>query len=327
MPDNITIEERKKGRRINKNINIFIICLFISICAWILIKLSKEYTTDINFKVNLINIPYNKVCVTHFDSTITATVKAQGIKILYNQWFQKEATININIKNLFKTIPNKRNYQIVTAKYIQDIEKQLQSKFKILSLQPDTLYLNIEKAYRKTVPITIKCEIEPARQYGVYGNISIKPDSIYLFGPKKALSKIQYIETEKKSFHNLKENLVSTIFLEIPDNSIHLSSNQILLMVPVEKFTEEKIDLPIKILNLPSNQRIKVTPEKAKVTYKVALKDYKKINPTNLLVGIDYSKINRSSNKFKIQILKQPTYLKVTKIAPDKADFILIRND
>lgn len=325
MPDNPKIEKNKKGRKINKNINIFIICLFISICAWLLIKLSKEYTTEINFNVNLTNVPYNKVCVTQFDSTITATVKAQGIKILYNQWFQKKATININIKSLFKNNPNKSNYQIVTSKYILDIEKQLQSKFKILSLQPDTINLNIEKAYSKAVSISSKIQIEPARQYGIYGNISIKPDSIYIFGPKNVIQKIKYIETEQRAFHNIKENLVSTVYLIAPSPKVHLSSNQIILMVPVEKFTEDKIELPIKVLHLPSSQNIKVTPEKVKITYRVALKDYKKINTAQFSVGIDYNKINKSSDKIKIEVLDKPAYLKVTKISPDKAGFILIK--
>jgi hypothetical protein len=57
----------------------------------------------------------------------------------------------------------------------------------------------------------------------------------------------------------------------------------------------------------------------------VALKDYKKINESMFWAMIDFTKLDLKSadNKVKVLITKFPSFVKITKIDPEKVEYII----
>jgi YbbR domain-containing protein len=175
------------------------------------------------------------------------------------------------------------------------------------------------------VPIKLNLDLNFKKQYAIYDSIIVKPDSIIVTGANKLLKDIQYIETEKKSINNLSTNTELKLRLKnnYPKNLISIPDSLINVLLHVEKYTESVLELPVNLVNDDNNSSIKIFPDKINVTFLVAMKDYKNINKDEFTVVADYSK--RISNSMKIYLLRYPSKIRITKIDPEKIEYILIK--
>ena len=70
----------KKKARGSKNY--FLLCLFIAIAAWFIMKLSKNYQVSYTYQVTLKNVPKEKVVVYQSDSTFIVNMENKGLSLL-----------------------------------------------------------------------------------------------------------------------------------------------------------------------------------------------------------------------------------------------------
>jgi len=79
----------------NKKLRVFLLFLFLSILFWSLIKLQKEYITDIEFELAYSDVPKNKLIQNRPETKVKLTLKTTGFKLL-NYGF-KEKTLDYSL--------------------------------------------------------------------------------------------------------------------------------------------------------------------------------------------------------------------------------------
>ena len=65
-----------------KKLRVFLLFLMLSILFWSLIKLSKEYITEVEFDLAYSDIPMNKLIQNEPDQKVKLTLKTIGFKLL-----------------------------------------------------------------------------------------------------------------------------------------------------------------------------------------------------------------------------------------------------
>ena len=104
---------------------------------------------------------------------------------------------------------------------------------------------------------------------------------------------------------------------------MELSQLSVQANVNISKFTEGNMELPIEIENLPKGYSLKLFPDKVSIKYNVAFENFEKINAMQFNASVNYLKIEPTSNKLKILLLKYPTDVRAIKINPEKVEYIL----
>jgi hypothetical protein len=101
---------------------------------------------------------------------------------------------------------------------------------------------------------------------------------------------------------------------------------QVRLIIPVEKFTESEINVPITQRNNTSNLRLKLFPETVKITYLVALNDYKKVDADMFSCFVYVSEAKENSGK-KLQVTAgtYPKFIKIIRIQPSEVDYLILK--
>ena len=66
----------------NKKLRVFLLFLLLSFMFWTLIKLSKEYISEVPFDLTFTEVPENKLLQNVPESTLTLTLKTTGFKLL-----------------------------------------------------------------------------------------------------------------------------------------------------------------------------------------------------------------------------------------------------
>lgn len=137
----------KKGVKIiNRNVLVFAFFLFLSFIFWYLNSLGKDLETDIRYPVRYVNIPKNRILTDNLPSRLNLLLKGPGYSILNLKISGNKAPLEIDISR--SGSKNNRNgksadYYIVTSDLVQNINSQLKSVCKVISVKPDTLFISL----------------------------------------------------------------------------------------------------------------------------------------------------------------------------------------
>ena len=331
MEMQIKPDQKKKIRHFgfSGKLYIFIICFLISSLIWVLIKLSRDYTEILKCRVTYINVPSDKVVVNDLDSVFTLKLKSKGFKLFTNNIFFNPTNINIDVASLVRKKKNSvRDYFIATSDLYQTIGTQIHYPNNVISIIPDTLYFRLEKIYNKKVPVKVKLNLSFAQQYRLNDSIKCKPDSVLVSGTKVAIDTIKFVETISKALSNLNSN--QEISLDFNSkyslSKIKISPVSVKTIIPVEKYTEATIDLPIIIANNNNNYVVRTFPEKVRVTYLVSLSNFKKVKPDMFSAMADISKVLLAkSKKMKVDVSKYPAFVEIRHVDPEKVEFLILK--
>jgi YbbR domain-containing protein len=321
-----SFEQQDSGKekiRLNKRVATFLCCVFISVLFWLLMTLSKEYVIMVNYPVNYVNAPADKVVANNLPTTMSLEVKSKGFFLLAYK-FTDPQTVHIDL-NESKRLAEKNHYYLLTNSQVNKITRQFSSRVIIQRVIPDTIYLNYNKKIKKRVPVRANLKIDIDPRYQASDSLRLTPAFVEVSGAADVISKIDHVETLPLSIKNVDKP--QTVILNLKNDSgkgeVEMSVSKIKAFVNVKKFTEATIDLPIEAINLPSGYTLKSFPDKVTVKYNVAFDNYEKINAQQFRAVIDYKKAEPGSNKLRINLEKYPIDIRSVKMNPEKVEYIL----
>ncbi len=313
---------RKAGLR--RNAFIFIMCFGISAFIWALIKLSKEYAEVFTYSVNYKGLPANKQLANYPDTVFNITLKQKGFKVLMHKLSSKSNNIEIDISNkLHPFIKEKNNFYVLTSELFSQINSQISSASSVVAISPDTIKYHFDRTVTRKVPVKPLFELSFEKQYNLSGKIKLVPESLIVKGPKNIVDTLNLIASDIKKLSDINKSQIITVHFEkfCKEYRTSIEPDYVKAFIPVDKYTESTIEIPVIVKNAPPKYNIKSLPEKVKIIYLVGLRDYKKVKPEMFTVFVDYTKAK--DFMIKVEISEKPEFVKVSKIVPEKIEYIL----
>ncbi|MBW6489571.1 MAG: hypothetical protein K0B15_00120 [Lentimicrobium sp.] len=295
-----------------------------------MIKLTYEYEVKINFDVEAASLPKGKILTSNADSVISITVKATGIDFYSRMIKARTKPLQIELRNL--NLHRKADQYfgyLRTSRNFSTFSSQLPSGVEILAIEPDTLHFIFEKTWTKLVVVKPDVSLKFSRQYQLYDSVSINPDSIWISGLKNIVDTIRSISTEQKTYSSLKSGLIEKLALIKPEfyPPISFSSDSVEIKLEVEKFTEAKIEVPVRMnVNKLKGSSYRTFPEKVEIICLVAMKDYTRLDPSMFTLFADpESGKETNRNRIPVTVGTAPSFVKVIKIEPDMVEYLIIK--
>jgi hypothetical protein len=318
----------KKDEKFRHKLYIFLVCLIISMIIWFTIKLSDEYDTVIQVPVTFTHIPKNKVLTFVSDSVLQVEVQDKGSNLFRMIYVEDVRPYSLSLRFL-PIYPKGYEFygMISTAVLINELEREEGLLGKIISVSPDTIYLKFQSEKSRKVPVKARLDVSFEKQFMKYGNVEYSPDSVVVIGPEETIEKLDSASLGDIHAEQLNQNFSGEKNFPADTLNMHLSFSpeKITYTIPVEKYTEVETEVPVKIINAADN-RVKIFPDKVKIYYNVALKDYPKIEPGMISLVADFSTVDLSmENKVKVSLESYPEYIRINKLAPEKVEFIIIK--
>lgn len=304
---------------------LFFIFLVLSSAIWFINALRKNYITTVGFPVKYINSSNERLAVGEMPSYIFLLVKCSGYTILQYKIKPPTNPINIDLNKIASGKINDKNprYYLQTSLLSSNIENQLTNEVKVLDIEPDTIFFQFDKVYKKKVPVVPAVKVEFMKQYSFMDIPLVKPDSIWVYGPKFVIDTIHWVKTETITLKNVNKSIEKRLELQ-KQYYLTYSVKHVLLNLPVEKFTEARISVPVEVKNLPDSLAMKVVPDLVTVTCQVGLSNYEKIKPYYFKATVDYKSIKDNLNrKLKVSVDAFPRMISGLRILPQKVDYII----
>jgi hypothetical protein len=304
---------------------VFVVCLALSSFLWLLSSLEKRYTSRISVPVSYVDFPKDKQLSGVLPQKFDLMVDAYGYTLLSYKLRLEFSPVLLNVNELVDNSLDRGNryrYTISTVNHKEEIEKQISSEIRILSVKPDTLIFNFNKIISKKIRIKPNLNLQFDNQHSLENEPSTVPDSILVSGPKNLMDTLKFVSTQFKSYNKLTHSVEEEVRL-LPIQSIKLESKAVKLSIPVEQNTEVTFDVPIQVINKPPNIVLKTFPGKVKVTCRIGLSKYKNLDYSTFHAFIKYDKISTKDARLPVFLESQAKIALTVNYTPKEVEYIL----
>ncbi|MGM0497624.1 MAG: hypothetical protein ACQESJ_06875 [Bacteroidota bacterium] len=314
----------------SRNVGIFLIFLFLSAVFWLLTQLEENYVTTVSYPVKYTNPPPNKVFVGDLPSRLELEIEGNGFKLMEYKIGKEIMPIELNISSSILSPgdeEDKLKYYIPTNSVRSKVTQQLGSSVDILDISPDSLFFEFAEQGEKKVPLKPDLSYELGAQLMLNDRVELTPDSITISGPDKIIDTITSVNTQHENVGVINKDFSFITGLEKVHSRVDYSTEQVRVFIPVERFTEGKLEKEINVKNEPDSVLVRTFPKNVNITYLVGLSNYDKIMPELFKVSVNYSQVKEGKNRLDVSVEKAPEYLKSYSFSPESVDYIIEKKD
>lgn len=318
---------RPKDEKARNKLYVFFICLAISIFIWFLIVLSEDYYSTLDYPLVYKNVPEKLELKNKPDSILSLRVNTGGFDLILLKYLSRKRPIEVDLTylRLGKELNNHFSASLETSILAQHQIRRLGLTQTAVSLYPEVLYFDFEVQQTRKVKVIPDLDLQFEKQYYLSDSLKLIPDSIDLIGVSDVIDQIKNIRTVRTSISGINSN--REVNLAIDESTlpigVRLSHEEVQLIIAVDKYTEERIEIPISIAG-QDGMKIKTFPAKIELTYLVALKDYKRVEEGMFSATINYSDLLLDQRKLKVDISRKPSFIKIIKIVPEEVEFLVL---
>jgi len=311
----------QKSFKSNRKLHVFLLFLLLAFVFWMLIKLSRPYTSTVDVNLVYTDVPENKLLQSAPKSKVEVTLNTVGFKLLKHKFSKKEVAVSL------KNIKKKKNteYYLLSSNVLKSVDKSF-IESNVIDINPDTLYVELGKSISKKVKVEADISIQYKTGYHLAGELEIEPAYITITGPKSQVDSIIYLSTKNAKLTNVYDTVDEEVSILMNDKLAKLdySATKVRIKGAVEKFTERTLEIPVKVKNVPTPYTISTFPSKVKVVFQIGLSDFNKINENDFEVICDYGIVESDAVDYLIpKISSKPNLVGNVKIIPNKIEFLL----
>lgn len=302
-----------------RRILVIFFCLLLAIASWLFLALNNKYVYNVKTVLVYKNFPQKKAFHPLQSDTVDLQVEGTGWQLVFSRLRINPQSISVSLNTL-----NSRNF-VVFSEQLYNINKQLETSQKVISIHPDTLYFDFSKRTVKRVPIQLIKQLAFVKQYNIASPIVLTPKFITISGPQEELEKIHSWPTDTLILKNIQNTAVARVGLKQTElKNVNIFPNNVEVKIPIDEFTEKTIEVPLRVLNNSDFLNIKLYPKKIKVTFLVALNSFQQVDEDFIEACVDVNdwKILHHS-KLTVKITRFPEYCKFMSISPNKIDFVI----
>ena len=162
--------------------------------------------------------------------------------------------------------------------------------------------------------------------YNLYDSLQLQPETIEVSGPEDVVDSLEVVYTEIKKLEDINKNINVAVKILKNDSLKRLKYSQtsVKAVAKVDKFTEGKLKVPLRVQNLPQGYSIKLFPKEVTITYTANVSDFNKITENDFAIYCDYKDIEETNASFFIpKLVKFPKTVKTHRIEDEKINFLI----
>lgn len=299
----------------------FLFFLLISSLLWFLIKLSNDYTTQTTFTVVYTDSPVDKWVSTP-DQRVNLSFVADGfVTLRHNLVRESKHVIKIPLQDVTYHYEGGNTYSYGSQYVAERVADWLGVPASNVIINDSKQFFNMEDLQQKDLPVRVPLEVQPRRQFLVYGKPLINPDSISIYGPKSVLDTMSAIYTEVLRSSDAHANISANLPIYFYDGIVRSTVTDVHVTVQVEQFTETLLEVPVKVTD---TLQVRFFPETIKVKCMVPIRDYATLTPNSFRVLADTAQLHRRQPLLDIRLDQTPENIRVVKVEPERVEYLIV---
>ena len=235
---------------------------------WGILRLSQTYSTTFKYNVKITTSVKSRSSKAFATNPVLVRGKASGFFILQQRYFGNNSYIELNVApSLVHPVAGKEDLFFIKGSQIKDnISQILEGEIAVDNISVDSLFIYLFNETYKKVPVVPRSNLTFAPQYTAVGKLTLKPDSVLIYGNTHVISDIDSLFTEEITGDKLKRNLNGIIKLQTVDG-IEVSDKEIYYSMDITRYYESVLQIPLNIVNAPAIRTVPI-PDEVKLIVK-----------------------------------------------------------
>jgi len=299
-----------------KNIYIFAISFIASVLLWLYVNLNLGYTIVLPVPLD-IKLPNSQALGSELPSNVEVTLKGKGWELL-GIMLSKKMTYNLDLSTY------KKDSKINISQKITEL-LEIPQGISVLNVSPEYIEISFDNFTTKMVRVKNLVNVVPKEGYFIVGSPVISPDSVKLSGAMSVLSKIKFLSTEQVNINNVNSGFTRTFkIIDTLNNIVKIEPKTVTITYNIELSAEKNIeDINVVVSNVPPDKEVLLIPPKLKLYLRGGVEQLSKINPEEILAGIEFKSIENDSLGFVSPKISLPVDASVVKYEPQKFQYII----
>ena len=305
-----------------KEIFIFALFLLLSFGFWLLQSLRQDYERRIELPIHYKNVPSEWVISEGNPVKVGVLLKDKGTTLMYYSWKANFDPVDISVSGL----PRLAEYTLSVSRNIIEsaVSKQLISSTSIISIDPREIELRYDSLSSRMVTVIENVQISTKPGFQISDSIRISHAEVRIYGSQSVLDTLSVVRTKLVTLDNMSKTRELTAHLDLP-KGVSADNTTVKLTIPVEEFTEKKIQLPVSCPDIPAGYVLRIFPSSVEVSCNVPLSRFKDLAAENLEIVIPFNEFeeNQATGKIPARLTNKPSYVISSVIVPDMLEFII----
>lgn len=315
----IKVRSSFRGKR-KRELLTFLFFIFISSFFWVINFLKEPVEVDLLLPVRIVNVPRDILVTSELPKHIRVKIKDKGAVAFSYKFRHVMPSCDLDYGDMAQS---KGSVFIKSDQIAEQLHNIFATSVQIISYTPDAFSISFSRGESKKVPVYLVKSIQTAASYGFNGKISCNPTHVTVYGPAAKLAEITGVYTLPLLLRNEKDTVSGNISLEKIEG-VRILPGQIKVVIPIEPFTEKRIEVPIEGVGVPSGFTMRLFPAKATVICYVAVSNYNLVKASDFKLAVDFLQIDPSQDvKHSVRLMKWPAYVSKVRFQPGEAEVLM----
>lgn len=197
-----------------------------------------------------------------------------------------------------------------------------------VSTPVEALQCRLSERQRKAfVPQLSGVEFHFADQYGLAGTPRLEPDTVWLYGDSASLAKVGCLATQPSEIYGIRDSGYCPLLLDTAwrrYSNLRCSHDTLRLFIPVERYVEKTISVPVTFRCSDQQVRVHLYPERVDVSLWVSKANYGKLYDDMVEAVAEYDPAAPES-VLPVRITRFPAFARVKQVSPSTLQYVIIK--
>ena len=296
--------------------NVFLIFLVLAISSSLIGKLTSTYDKNIIFKLEVIDVPKDKVIYEKSHDSVLLKVRGYGFNLA--KYYFETPSLEISVKKL-KEINN--TFLWDQKENFNETKLSFDSSVEMLNISEDSLFFYFDQyiSQKKYIKPNVSIDYKPG--YDSFKPYLITNDSVTILGPKDILKEIEYVDTEFIRLNNVNSDVnINLNLLKPAFDDLTFDFTDVQYKLEVDQYTEEIINIPVNIMG-DNNYKYNFYPKELSVKYFISVDNYKKTSPIDFRIECLF---DQNQSVLIPSLTKKPNFVKNVKLSSNQIQLIIL---
>ncbi len=301
-----------------KKILAFSFFVFLSAVLWFMQIYRQNFQATYHLPVKYVAVPDSIVFETNLPSFVDITIEDTGYALFRYFLIRNNDSIVVNVDDIIKFSSSS---VLQGSLFEQILRDRLLPTSQIVSYNPNRISFYYSVLQQKKIPVILDGQIYLAAGYLLNGDIYTVPDSVMAYGAKDVLVNLNYAYTVSDTVSNIKSGEPVRYAIKNIQN-VRFTPEVVDVVVPVDKYTQKDVIVPVECINLPENLNVRFFPSNVRISFLVALSRYAMVNDSAFSIQLDYNRLKNIGSSVAVNVTSYPDYVQNIVLSPSEVEFI-----
>ena len=250
---------------------VLVVSLVLAFFVWFIHGMSLKYTVPMKFKLTIATDLEGYAGESTSDDILVLRSTGTGFAIVS---LRRSANVARNLRlevpgsKLHPLAGETNLFEVYARDLAEELYQALGQNITINSFDTERLTFKLTPRSHKKVPVVLQQDINCKSQYMISSDVTLRPDSVAVYGDLANLENIFQAETEKVSFYGADAPLDGKVRIK-PVRGAELSATEAVYHIDIVRYVEMSADVDFSLVGKPAGVNLMIIPPSGTVRYRV----------------------------------------------------------